>query len=201
MRLAISKGRILEEALQVLEKSGITCNEPPLLSRKLIFSTNVKDLEIIVVRASDVPIYIESGKVDIGIVGKDTLLEENKNNYFRLLDLNIALCKLVVAGKSKTKLKNNMKVATKYPNITKGFFHNKGFQCSVMKLYGSIELAAVLDMTDVIVDLVETGQTLKQNGLKQLEFIDKISSMLIANKSAYKIHRKKIDDIVESIVA
>ena len=93
MRLAISKGRILEEALQVLEKSGITCNEPPLLSRKLIFSTNVKDLEIIVVRASDVPIYIESGKVDIGIVGKDTLLEENKNNYFRLLDLNIALCK------------------------------------------------------------------------------------------------------------
>jgi len=196
MRLAISKGRILEEALKILAQCKIVCSESPLVSRKLIFSTNVKDLEIIVVRASDVPLYIESGKVDIGIVGKDTLLEANKENYFRLLDLNIALCRLVVAGKNQTKLKNNMKVATKYPNITKSFFHNRGFQCSVMKLYGSIELAAVLNMTDVIVDLVESGQTLKQNGLKELELIHKISSILISNKSSYKVNRKKIDKFV-----
>ena len=196
MRLAISKGRILEDALKVLERCDVKCNESPFSSRKLIFSTNIKHLEIIVVRASDVPLYIESGKVDMGIVGKDTLLETNKNNHFRLLDLNIAECKLIVAAKNKVKLKNNMKVATKYPNITRKFFHNKGFQCSVMKLYGSIELAAVLNMTDAIVDLVETGQTLKENGLKEIELIHKISSMLIVNKSSYKINRKKIDNFV-----
>ena len=191
--LAISKGRILEEALEILGKSGIKCIESPFTSRKLIFKTNYENLEIIIVRASDVPIYIESGKVDFGIVGKDTLLESNLNNHIRLTDLNIAACKLVVAGKKGTELKNNMKVATKYPTITKKFFQNKGLPCSVLKLYGSIELAAVLDMTDVIVDLVETGQTLKQNGLKELALIDKISSMLIVNKSSYKLYRDEIN--------
>ena len=165
MRLAISKGRILEDALTMLEKCGVKCKGSPLSSRKLIFSTNKKNLEIIVVRASDVPLYIESGKVDLGIVGKDTLLEANKNNHFRLLDLEIANCKLIVAAKNKIKLKNNIKVASKYPNITKKFFLEKGFQCSVMKLYGSIELAAVLNMVDAIVDLVETGRTLKELSL------------------------------------
>ena len=199
MRLAISKGRILEDALSMLQKSGVKCNGSPLLSRKLIFSTNKRNLEIIVVRASDVPLYIESGKVDLGIVGKDTLLEANKNNHFRLLDLNIANCKLIVAAKNKIKLKNNIKVASKYPNITKKFFHEKGFQCSVMKLYGSIELAAVLNMVDVIVDLVETGRTLKENGLKEIDLIHKISSVLIVNKSSYKVNRNEIDDFVNLI--
>ena len=199
MRLAISKGRILEDALSMLQKSGVKCNGSPLLSRKLIFSTNKRNLEIIVVRASDVPLYIESGKVDLGIVGKDTLLEANKNNHFRLLDLNIANCKLIVAAKNKIKLKNNIKVASKYPNITKKFFHEKGFQCSVMKLYGSIELAAVLNMVDVIVDLVETGRTLKENGLKEIDLIHKITSVLIVNKSSYKVNRNEIDDFVNLI--
>ena len=199
MRLAISKGRILEDALSMLQKSGVKCNGSPLLSRKLIFSTNKRNLEIIVVRASDVPLYIESGKVDLGIVGKDTLLEANKNNHFRLLDLNIANCKLIVAAKNKIKLKNNIKVASKYPNITKKFFHEKGFQCSEMKLYGSIELAAVLNMVDVIVDLVETGRTLKENGLKEIDLIHKISSVLIVNKSSYKVNRNEIDDFVNLI--
>tara|TARA_B100001778_G_scaffold312672_1_gene296549 strand:- start:866 stop:1483 length:618 start_codon:yes stop_codon:yes gene_type:complete len=197
--LAISKGRILEEALKILRASGIECIESPFTSRKLIFKTNYEGLEIIIVRASDVPIYIESGKVDFGIVGKDTLLESNLNNHIRLNDLNIAVCKLVVAGKKGTLLKNNMKVATKYPAITKQFFQNKGLPCSVLKLYGSIELAAVLDLADVVVDLVESGQTLKQNGLVEIELIDKISSMLIVNKTSYKINRKQITKLLKKI--
>ena len=197
--LAISKGRILEEALEILNKYGIKCKESPLTSRKLIFTTNYENLEIIIVRASDVPIYIESGKVDFGIVGKDTLLESNLNNHVRLKNLNIAACKLVVAGKKGTKLKNNMKVATKYPTITKKFFQNKGLPCSVLKLYGSIELAAVLGLSDVVVDLVESGQTLKQNGLIEIEVIDKISSMLIVNKSSYKLYNKQILKLLKKL--
>ena len=195
--LAISKGRILDEALEILEKSGVKCNESPSISRKLIFKTNLKFLEIIIVRASDVPIYIESGKVDLGIVGKDTLLESNANNHLRIADLNIAACKLVVAGKNGKKLSSNMKVATKYPNITKRFFHKKGLPCSVLKLYGSLELAAVLGMADVVVDLVESGQTLKQNGLKEIEIIQKITSLLIVNKSSYKFNKNQITDFMK----
>ena len=197
--LAISKGRILDEALEILGKSGIKCTESPFTSRKLIFKTNYENLEIIIVRASHVPIYIESGKVDFGIVGKDTLLESNLNNHIRLKNLNIAACKLVVAGKKGTELKNNMKVATKYPTITKKFFQNKGLPCSVLKLYGSIELAAVLGLSDVVVDLVESGQTLKQNGLIEIEVIDKISSMLIVNKSSYKLYNKQILKLLKKL--
>jgi ATP phosphoribosyltransferase len=197
--LAISKGRILEEALEILSASGIKCLESPFTSRKLIFETNYKNLEIIIVRASDVPIYIESGKVDFGIVGKDTLFESNLNNHIRIADLNIAACRLVVAGKSGVTLQNNMKVATKYPAITKKFFQSKGLPCSVLKLYGSIELAAVLGLSDVVVDLVESGQTLKQNGLVEIELIDKITSMLIVNKTSYKLNRNEITKLLEKI--
>lgn len=197
--LAISKGRILEEALEILDVSGIRCIESPFTSRKLIFKTNYKNLEIIIVRASDVPIYIESGKVDFGIVGKDTLLESTLNNHIRIADLDIAACKLVVAGKKGTQLINNMKVATKYPNITKKFFQSKGLPCSVLKLYGSIELAAVLGLSDVVVDLVESGQTLKQNGLVEIELIDNISSMLIVNKTSYKINRNEVTNILQKL--
>ena len=197
--LAISKGRILEEALEILSASGIKCLESPFTSRKLIFETNYKNLEIIIVRASDVPIYIESGKVDFGIVGKDTLFESSLNNHIRIADLNIAACRLVVAGKRGVTLQNNMKVATKYPAITKKFFQSKGLPCSVLKLYGSIELAAVLGLSDVVVDLVESGQTLKQNGLVEIELIDKITSMLIVNKTSYKLNRKEITTLLEKI--
>ena len=197
--LAISKGRILEEAIEILSKSGIKCTDSPFTSRKLIFKTNYENLEIIIVRASDVPIYIESGKVDFGIVGKDTLLESNLNNHIHITDLKIATCKLVIAGKKGTKLKNNMKVATKYPNVTKKFFQDKGLPCSVLKLYGSIELAAVLGLSDVVVDLVESGQTLKQNGLVEIEVIDQISSILIVNKTSYKLNRKPIKNLLNKL--
>ena len=199
IRLAISKGRILEQAIKTLEQVNIFCEVNPFNTRKLIIPTNLKNLEIIVIKASDVPVYIDSGKIDLGIVGLDTLMEEGKNNHFRLHDMTISKCKLVVAGKVKTRYFNNMKVATKYPTIAKKYFENIGFQCSILELYGSIELAPVMGLSDFIVDIVETGKTLKENGLKEHDTISNISSLLIANKVSYKIKRKDIDAIVEKI--
>ena len=197
--LAISKGRIMDEALMLLKKNEIECNISPSNSRKLVFKTNYENLEIIIVRASDVPLYIESGKVDLGIVGKDTLLESDVDNYFYLKDLKIASCKLVVAGKQNKKLVSNMKIATKYPSLTQDFFLSKGIPCSILKLYGSMELAAVLNLSDAIVDLVDTGKTLKENGLEEICLIENISSHLIVNKSSYKIKKNQIDKLVNRI--
>ena len=199
IRLAISKGRILEQALETLEKVNISCHVNPFNSRKLIIPTNLENLEIIIIKASDVPLYIDSGKIDLGIVGVDTLMEDDKNNHFRLCDMTISKCKLVVAGKAKTKYFNNMKVATKYPKVAKKYFENIGFQCSILELYGSIELAPVLGLSDFIVDIVETGKTLKENGLREHDIIANVSSLLIANKVSYKLKRQEIDSIIGRI--
>ncbi len=199
IRLAISKGRILEQAVTALEKVNILCQVNPMNSRRLIIPPNMDNLEIIVIKASDVPVYLDSGKIDLGIVGLDTLMEDDKNNHFRLRDMTISKCKLAVAGKAKTKYFNNMKVATKYPNIAKKYFENIGFQCSILELYGSIELAPVLGLSDFIVDIVETGKTLKENGLRVHDTITKVSSLLIANRVSYKIKRKEINSFVDRI--
>ena len=199
IRLAISKGRILEQAIEILGNININCKLDPLDSRKLIIPTNMKNLEIVVIKASDVPVYIDSGKVDIGIVGIDTLLEESISNHYRLLDLQIAKCKLVVAGKPDTSYFNNMKIATKYPNAAKKYFEEIGLQCSILKLYGSIELAPVLSLSDFIVDIVESGKTLKENGLKEFDKIFDISSLLIANKVSYKIKKEEINLFTDRI--
>jgi ATP phosphoribosyltransferase len=199
IRLAISKGRILEQAIDILRNNNITCEFNPLDSRKLIIPTSMNNLEIIVIKASDVPVYIDSGKVDIGIVGIDTLIEDNNPNHYRLLDLQIARCKLVVAGKPNTKYFNNMKIATKYPNTAKKYFEEIGLQCSILKLYGSIELAPVLSLSDFIVDIVESGKTLKENGLKEFDKILDISSLLIANKVSYKIKREEINSFIDRV--
>jgi ATP phosphoribosyltransferase len=200
IRLAISKGRILEEAIDILSKVNIICKYNPLNTRKLIIPTNQRELEIIVIKATDVPLYIDSGKVDLGIVGLDTLLEDFASNYYRLADLEISKCKLVVAGNPRTKYFNNMKVATKYPNIAKSYFEEVGLQCSILKLYGSIELAPVLGLSDFIVDIVESGKTLKENNLKEYDKIADISSLLIANKVSYKFNRTKIDTLVTKVI-
>ena len=199
IRLAISKGRILEQAVKILEKVNIQLQVDPFNSRRLIIPTNIDNLEVIIIKASDVPVYIDSGKIDLGIVGLDTLMEDDMNNHFRLCDMTISKCKLVVAGKTKTKYFNNMKVATKYPNIAKKYFENIGFQCSILELYGSIELAPVLGLSDFVVDIVETGKTLKENGLKEHDTIAYVSSLLIANKVSYKLKRKEIDSIINRI--
>ena len=199
IRLAISKGRILEQAINTLENVNIICEVNPFNTRKLIIPTNLKNLEIIIIKASDVPVYIDSGTIDLGIVGLDTLMEDGKNNHFRLHDMTISKCKLVVAGKAKKKYFNNMKVATKYPSIAKKYFENIGFQCSILELYGSIELAPVMGLSDFIVDIVETGKTLKENGLKEHDIISNVSSLLIANKVSYKLKRKEIDLILDKV--
>jgi len=200
IRLAISKGRILEQAIDILSKVNIICEYNPLNTRKLIIPTNQRELEIVVIKATDVPLYIDSGKVDLGIVGIDTLLEDSASNYYRLADLEISKCKLVVAGNPRTKYFNNMKVATKYPNIAKSYFEEVGLQCSILKLYGSIELAPVLWLSDFIVDIVESGKTLKENNLKEYDKIADISSLLIANKVSYKFNRTKIDTLVSKVI-
>ena len=199
IRLAISKGRILEEGLKVLTKMGIVCSVNPLSSRRLIIPTSDKNIEIVIIKATDVPLYIDSGKVDIGIVGIDTLLEEETDNHYRLKNLEISLCKLVVAGKPGRNYFNNMKIATKYPNATKKYFEKIGLQCSILKLYGSIELAPVLNLSDFIVDIVESGKTLKENGLKEYDQISSVSSLLISNKASYKLKRKEIDLFLKRI--
>jgi len=199
IRLAISKGRILQEGLKILKKVGIVCSHDPLNCRKLIIPTNDKNIEIVIIKATDVPLYIDSGKVDIGIVGIDTLLEEDTDNHYRIKDLGISLCKLVVAGKPGKKYFNNMKIATKYPNTTKKYFEKIGLQCSILKLYGSIELAPVLNLSDFIVDIVESGKTLKENGLKEYDKISNVSSLLISNKVSYKLKRKEIDSLLTRI--
>jgi ATP phosphoribosyltransferase len=199
IRLAISKGRILEQAIDILRKININCKFDPRDSRKLIIPTNMKNLDIVIIKASDVPVYIDSGRVDIGIVGMDTLLEGSIANHYRLLDLQIAKCKLVVAGKPNTYYFNNMKIATKYPNAAKKYFEQIGLQCSILKLYGSIELAPVLSLSDFIVDIVESGRTLRENGLKQFDKIFDISSLLIANKSSYKIKKDEINSFIEMV--
>jgi ATP phosphoribosyltransferase len=199
IRLAISKGRILEQAIQILHKNNINCKLDPLDTRKLIIPTSMKNVEIVVIKASDVPVYIDSGKVDIGIVGIDTLLEDSIANHYRLLDLQIAKCKLVVAGKPNTAYFNNMKIATKYPNIAKKYFEEIGLQCSILKLYGSIELAPVLSLSDFVVDIVESGKTLQENGLKEFDKIFDISSLLIANKVSYKIKKEEINSFIDRV--
>ena len=199
IRLAISKGRILEQAVKILDKVNIQLQVDPLNSRRLIIPTNLDNLEVIIIKASDVPVYIDSGKIDLGIVGLDTLMEDDKNNHFRLCDMTISKCKLVVAGKAKTKYFNNMKVATKYPKVAKKYFEDIGFQCSILELYGSIELAPVLGLSDFVVDIVETGKTLKENGLKEHDTIANVSSLLIANKVSYKLKRQEIDSIIGRI--
>ena len=199
IRLAISKGRILEQAIQILHNNNINCKLDPLDTRKLMIPTNMKNVEIVVIKASDVPVYIDSGKVDIGIVGIDTLLEDSIDNHYRLLDLQIAKCKLVVAGKPNTAYFNNMKIATKYPNIAKKYFEEIGLQCSILKLYGSIELAPVLSLSDFVVDIVESGKTLQENGLKEFDKIFDISSLLIANKVSYKIKKEEINSFIDRV--
>ncbi len=199
IRLAISKGRILREGLKILNKIGIVCSIDPFNCRKLIIPTNDKNIEIVIIKATDVPLYIDSGKVDIGIVGIDTLLEDETDNHYRLKDLGISLCKLVVAGKPGKKYFNNMKIATKYPNATKKYFEKIGLQCSILKLYGSIELAPVLNLSDFIVDIVESGKTLKENGLKEYDKISNVSSLLISNRVSYKLKRKEIDLLLKRI--
>ncbi len=200
LTIALSKGRILEQTLPLLEKSGLTIAKEELNSRKLILDTNLADVQVIIIRATDVPVFVQHGAADMGIAGKDILLEHGANNLFEVLDLGIAKCKLMVAAESKDKLKQNtLKVATKYVNSAKLYFQNKGQSCEIIKLFGAMELAPKVGLAHCIVDLVDTGNTLKANGLIALECIEQISSRLVVNAASFKTKNTQIKPWVQNI--
>ena len=200
--IAVSKGRIFEDAMPLLAALDIYPTEEPEMTRKLILETNRPEVKIIIVRATDVPTYVEYGAADIGIAGKDVLLEYDGNGLYEPLDLKIAQCKMVVAElkNSKNEDKGDRKrVATKYVNIARSYFASQGKQVEIIKLYGSMELAPVLGLADQIVDLVDTGNTLKANGLVEVEIITDISSWLIVNKGAMKMKNDLIKPMIEKL--
>ena len=185
LKLAVSKGRILTEALPLLEAIGIAPLEDPEQSRKLILPTRRSDVELVIVRANDVPTYVEYGGADLGIAGKDVLLEHEGSGLYEPLDLGIGRCRLVVAGRSGNRdAERRLRVATKYAKTARRYFAEKGLQVQVIKLYGSMELAPLTGLADLIVDLVDTGNTLRANGLRELETIMPISSRLVISKSS-----------------
>ena len=200
LTIALSKGRILEQTLPLLKKAGLEISDEELNSRKLILDTNLDDVKVIVIRATDVPVFVQHGAADMGIAGKDVLLEHGANGLFELLDLGIAKCKLMVAASDKNKLEQNtLKIATKYVNSAKRYFEAKGQQIEIIKLYGAMELAPVVGLAHCIVDLVDTGNTLKANGLVPLEHIEDISSRLVVNAASFKTKNAQIKTWVKGI--
>jgi ATP phosphoribosyltransferase len=200
LTIALSKGRILDQTIPLLEKAGLFISKKELKSRKLILDTNLKDIKVIVIRASDVPIFVQHGAADLGVAGKDVLIEHGANGIFELLDLGISKCRLMVASKQNQNLnKSTLKVATKYVKLAKEHFFNKGQQVEIIKLSGAMELAPIVGLSDCIVDLVDTGNTLKANNLIPLEFICDISSRLIVNSAAFNTKHSKINDWIKSI--
>jgi len=200
LTIALSKGRILDQTLPLLEKAGLSVSTKELKSRKLILDTNLKDVKVIVIRASDVPVFVQHGAADLGIAGKDVLLEHGADGVFELLDLGVSKCRLMVASKENQNLnKSTLKVATKYVKSAKEYFFSKGQQVEVIKLSGAMELAPIVGLSDCIVDLVDTGNTLKANNLVPLDLIHDISSRLIVNSAAFNTKYSQINDWVKSI--
>ncbi len=198
--LALSKGRILKDTLPLLAKLGIVPTEDLDKTRKLIIPTTRDDVQLLVVRATDVPVYVAHGGADMGVVGKDVLMEQGGDNQFELLDLNIARCKLMVAAPvNHQRQSHRLRVATKYVNVAQDYFASKGEQVDLIKLYGSMELAPLVGMADCIVDLVDTGNTLKANELEPTEHIVDISSRLVVNSMAYKRQYNEIQSMVDAL--
>lgn len=200
--IALTKGRILKETLPLFAAAGIEPLEDISKSRKLIFETNQPDVKLLVIRGSDVPTYVQHGAADIGVSGKDMLLEVDGADLYEPLDLNIAKCRLMTAGKvGKEMPKGRVRVATKFVNIAKQHFAAKGQQADIIKLYGAMELAPIMDLADLIVDIVDTGNTLKANGMEPLDHIADVSSRLVVNKAAMKRKHQRIQDLIEKLSA
>lgn len=203
--IALSKGRILEESLPLLAQAGLEAREDPLTTRKLILDTNRPEVKLIVIRAQDVPTYVQFGAADLGFAGKDVLMEYDGDGLYELLDLKIARCHLAVAEPASLASQDDpqtwtrVRVATKYPRTTQRHFAAKGIQTDIIKLYGSMELAPLVGLSDRIVDLVSTGQTLKANGLVEVERIADISAWLIANRASMKMKRGLLRPIIERL--
>ncbi len=200
MTLALSKGRIFKETLPLLAHAGIFPLDDPETSRKLILDTNIAEMKIIIIRASDVPTYLEYGAADLGVAGKDVLMEHGSSGLYEPLDLKIANCRLMSAGlKGMKEPEGRLKVATKFVNSAHRYYAEQGKQVEIIKLYGSMELAPIVGLADIIVDLVESGNTLKANGLVPLEHIADISARLVVNKAAMKMKHQWIQSFIDKI--
>lgn len=200
LTLALSKGRILEQTLPMLARAGIQPEEDPLDSRKLVFATNDPELRLLVIRAADVPTFVAYGAADLGVAGKDVLDEHGGQDLYEPLDLGIARCRLMTAGvpgAMDSARSRPLRVATKYVELTRAHFARMGRQVEIVKLYGSMELAPIVGLADVIVDLVDTGNTLRANGLEPFEEIAAISSRLVVNKASMKMKHGAIKSMLD----
>ncbi len=200
--IALTKGRILKETLPLLAAAGIEPAENIAESRKLIFDTNQPDVRLLVIRGSDVPTYVQHGAADMGVSGKDMLLEHGGAGLYEPVDLQIARCKLMTAGLvGQAMPQGRVRVATKFVNIAKRHYAEQGIQADVIKLYGAMELAPLMNLADQIVDIVDTGNTLKANGMEPLEMIAPVSSRLVVNKASMKRKYQRIQQLIDDIAA
>lgn len=202
--IALTKGRILKDTLPMLAAVGVVPKDDPLTSRKLVFATSQENIRLVVLRGSDVPTYVKRGAADLGITGKDTLMEVGADDIYEWIDLGIAQCRLMTAGRKGAEARSEsgrLRVATKYVNSARAYYAAKGRQVEIFKLYGGMEVAPLLDLADEIVDIVDTGNTLKANGLEPLELIAEISSRLIVNRASMKLKFDQIEPLLESISA
>lgn len=205
--LALSKGRIFDETLPLLKAAGIEVLEDPEKSRKLILPTNQPGVRVVLVRATDVPTYVEHGGADLGVTGKDTLIEHGGQGLYQPLDLQIARCRVSVAVRSDfdyataVRQGSRLRVATKYTTIARDFFATKGVHVDLIKLYGSMELAPLTGLADAIVDLVSTGNTLKANQLVEVERIMDISSRLVVNQASLKLKQARLRPLLDAFAA
>jgi len=198
--IAVSKGRILKDTLPLLAHAGIVPTDDLATTRKLILDTSVDTIKLVIIRATDVPTYVQYGAADIGVAGKDTLLEHGGEGLYEPLDLQIAKCKLMVAGpENVAPHPGRLRIATKYVKSARKYYASLGKQVDIIKLYGSMELAPIVGLSDYIVDLVDTGNTLKANGLVALEHICDISSRLVVNKAAMKMKHQAIKQLIDKI--
>lgn len=198
--IALTKGRILDAELELLSSIGIVPEEDPRKSRKLVFDTNRSDVEIMILRGADVATYVEHGIADMGMSGKDVLLEHGGTGFYEPLDLGLGKCRIMVAGlKDEPPLPSRLKIATKFTGTAKRFYASRGVQVDIIKLYGAMELAPVTGLAHRIVDIVETGNTLKANGLVPMELITEISTRLIVNESSYKTKFESIKEIIDAL--
>lgn len=199
--IALAKGRLAEKTMELLEKCGVDCSELKKESRKLVLYDENSAIRFLLVKPADVPTYVDYGEADIGVVGKDTLMEENRPLY-EMLDLKFGRCRLAIAGfegKSNGSRLFNYRVATKYPNIARKFYEAKGENIEIIKLNGSVELAPVVGLSDVILDIVESGSTLKANGLSVLEVICDVSARLVVNRVSLKTKAERIRKLISDI--
>ncbi|MDG1944772.1 MAG: ATP phosphoribosyltransferase [Halioglobus sp.] len=202
LTIALTKGRILKETLPLLASVGIVPLDDIGSSRKLVFETNRNDLQLVILRGTDVPTYVRYGAADMGVVGKDILMEHGSEGLYEPLDLGIARCRLMTAGPLGWQhIGARIRVATKFVNITREYFSRQGVHADLIKLYGAMELAPMMNLADLIVDIVDTGNTLRANGMEPLEEIAAISSRLVVNKAAMRSRYTAISQIIEELTA